>query len=58
MNKNIKFLPFISLLLIAMSIGDKFLSFAYCVKMGLALILLVVSAACIVLFLRNKFREQ
>jgi len=58
MNKNIKFLPFISLLLIAMSSGDRFLSLSYCVKMGLALALIVVAAVYLVLFLQKKYIKQ
>jgi len=57
MNKYIKFLPFISLLLIALSTGDEFLSFYYCIKMGLALVLIIVSVIFIAQFLRRKLKR-
>ena len=56
MNKIIKFFPFISLILTAMSVGDKFLSLSYCIKMGSALLLLTISAFSLVLFLRKKLK--
>ena len=58
MNKNIAFLPFVSLILTAMSSGDKFLSLFFCIKMGLALTLIVVAAVYLVLFLQKKYIKR
>jgi len=58
MNKNIAFLPFVSLILTAMSSGDKFLSLSFCIKMGLALTLIVIAAVYLVLFLQKKYRKR
>jgi len=58
MNKTIRFFPFFSLILTAMAAGDKFLSFPYCIKMGSALLLLIISVVGLVLFLRKKFKAK
>jgi len=58
MNKTVRFFPFISLILTAMAAGDKFLSFFYCIKMGLALLLIIISVYYFVLFLRKKLKAK
>jgi len=58
MNKIIKFFPFISLILTAMAANDKFLSFPYCIKMGAALLLLIISVFNLVLLLRKKLKTK
>ncbi|ADQ81117.1 putative cell division protein FtsX [Paludibacter propionicigenes WB4] len=58
MNKTIKIFPFISLILTAMASGDKFLSFPYCIKMGSALLLIIIAVFSYVLFLRMKLKTK
>jgi|GEM_PF-5556604 len=58
MNKTIKFFPFVSLILTAMASGDKFLSFSYCIKMGVALLLLIIAVFNLVLFLSKRLKTK
>jgi len=58
MNKTIKFFPFVSLILTAMASGDKFLSFSYCIKMGAALLLLIIAVFNLMLFLRKRLKTK
>jgi len=58
MNKTIKFFPFVSLILTAMAAGDKFLSLSYCIKMGSALLLVIIAVFSFALFLRKKLKIE
>ena len=58
MNKTIKFFPFVSLILTATAAGDKFLSLSYCIKMGSALLLLIIAVFSFALFLRKKLKAK